>query len=168
MQQNRDTIDALAASLEQREDRLRKHLPPPARPPPPRPPTPPLATVRFILKLFAVVAGLMLFQDALDICFQPDAHVFVAREGGALQVGGDVWAYKSATGKKRNELLPGDAALIAPYHGARREHAVNGLGIHLALLGLSVLALRRLRQAEEAAVPVTANAAEVANSSWRK
>src|SRR5207302_3405438 len=119
MAENQPSLDTRIASLGERIERLQRYLPPepPARPTP-VPGANPITTVRVILGLFAVAAGLLLLQDVVAVCFTPDEFVFAAREEGRFHVWRNVRAFEASTGKKWSEHAPGEADLLASYHDA--------------------------------------------------
>jgi hypothetical protein len=148
MSEDPSSLDARIEALRALEDRLRQHLPPPNETPAPAR-LGPLGTARFILTLFAIVGGCLLFQDAVAIFLRPDERVFVSQEGDEFHVWEDVYAYEAGTGKRWIEQPLGTTDLITTYHGARRRQALEAAVGHVLLLVLSVVALRNLRQQSE-------------------
>jgi len=140
------SFDEQMTALNNRIQRLQQFLPPAEPAPPPQSPRDPLGAVRFILVFLVVVIGLMLIQDTVAICFQPDYDiVFVAVEADGFHVWQNVRDYEAATGKHWIDQPVGDTTLSAPFHNAARTRAFTSAVAHGLLLTLLAVALRNLK-----------------------
>ena len=150
MPDDQSSLDARVKSLDYCIERLRQYLSPrqeflqPVRPRS----TGPLDTVRIILILFAIAAGVAFVSDAIAICLVRDEYVTVIREKGQLQVWQDGDTFEAGTGKKLTEHPREDTAPVVRYHDARRNRALESVTGHLLLLILSLVALRKLCQGQ--------------------